>query len=684
LNDPVIEDKLLISSPAHGGLVYLEGDNRATVINRRPTTGICFGNSTLIWAYQDNEGRYLVEAKDGLARQIEVSPDPLDIHDVLLATEESRIYLAATHNNQVVCLDSDYQRTGVWTLPGEKDSAHLNSIALYRGRLIASIFGRFTKHREYKTGTLGLGEVIDVRTGETLISGLSQPHSLTVKDDLLYFCSSEEKQLHVYDGEGIINTVTLPGYVRGIAIGENYIYAGISLSRNVDTAKHELESGAVAIIDRPSFQCISLKFIPFEEIYDVRIIPRFSNLLSLIAIGAEEVQKLHQTVVEQDNRIKQLSRGILSRNNQIADQNRRISNQNRKIAELDEKMSELRSAELRMPKPLRGVKSIIDALKSNYSWNTGNNGQSALKNIALPEEDVINATAIANDTVVAGLSEEVTESKVAVAHESVFQAPVIETASPVLVWQDDLHLKVNDVNFRLTWDIAELHGGKSLEDDFLLGKSRAMVEKAVEIGQQQKISKVFEMGIFKGGSVALYEQIFQPLKIAAIDYMPEPVNALTQYITRHGKSDVVKPYYGVSQADREAMERILSAEFPDRDINLIVDDASHLYEETRDAFSISFPYLTPGGLYIIEDWAWAHWPGDAWQGSTSFFYGKTSLSNLLIELFMLAATRPDFIKEILINHNSIFVKKGDGVLPTRNFNIADQYLLRGKKFGAWL
>jgi hypothetical protein len=329
LKEFVIEDNLLISCPQHGGLVYLEKDSQATIISTRPATGICFGNSSLICAYQGNYGRYLVEAKDGLARQIEVSPDPLDIHDVLLAAEESKLYLALTNNNQVVCLDSNYQRTGVWTLPGEKDSTHLNSIALYRGRLIASIFGRFTKHREYKSGTSRLGEIIDVHTGETLISGLSQPHSLTVKDDLLYFCSSEEKELHLYNGEQIINTIALPGYARGIAVGENYIYAGISLSRNVDAVKHKLEGGAVAIIDRSSFQCMGLKFIPFEEIYDVRIIPRFSDLLSLIA----------------------------------TDQNRRIGDQNRKIAELEEKISELASAKGRITKLVRGAKSIIDVFK---------------------------------------------------------------------------------------------------------------------------------------------------------------------------------------------------------------------------------------------------------------------------------------------------------------------------------
>lgn len=259
-----------------------------------------------------------------------------------------------------------------------------------------------------------------------------------------------------------------------------------------------------------------------------------------------------------------------------------------------------------------------------------------------------------------------------------------QPAEPQLIWEDDSHLKINEVSFYLSYDTSELLGGKTANDSFLLGKPRHMVEKSFAIGQQQKINKIFEMGILKGGSVVLYDQIYQPEKIVAIEYMQNPVDALTNFITKRNKSEVIKPYYGVNQADRHSMEKILSIEFPDRDIDLIIDDASHLYDETREAFNISFPYLKNGGLYIIEDWAWAHWSGDYWQKDNAYFSGRKALSNLLIELFMLTASRPDFIKDIFIDHNVIIVKKGNGTLPAGEFNISSHYLLRGKYFDAWL
>ncbi|WP_143002901.1 DUF4915 domain-containing protein [Nitrosospira sp. Nsp1] len=681
MNDCAIEDNLLVSCPGIGGMVYLEGSSDAIIINTRPSTGICFGKSELVWANQDNGGRYLTEAKNGLARQIEISPCPLDIHDVLL--KDDKIYLASTYDNEVVCLNSNYQRINAWNLPGENDSAHLNSIAIYQGRLIASLFGRFKKHREYKNGTLGLGAIIDVHTGETLIGGLSQPHSLTVKGDLLYFCSSEEKKLHVYDGKNIINTVLLPGYSRGVAVGKNYIYVGISLSRNVEPVEHELASGAVSVIDKISLQCIGLKLIPFREIYDIRIIPRFADLLSLVAANASEIEKFNQTIAERDKQIFQLNQVIFDGNKETTKCIKEVAERNKQIVELNGKVTALLSStSWKVTKPIRAAKNIINSLRLNDAPIAAeqNADQSKSGPSTIPQRLV--HTAPVHDSNL--LNQEVSRTKESFIKKSEIQIPIAERTPPMLIWKDDLHLQINEVNFHLAWDTAELHGGSSTADDFLLGKPRHMVEKSVEIGRQQKISKIFEMGIFKGGSVALYDQIFQPIKIAAIDYMPEPVPALSNYIARHSKLDVLKPYYGVSQADRPTMERILSFEFPERDIDLIIDDASHLYEETRDAFNISFPYLTPGGLYIIEDWAWAHWANDPWQSKNSYFYGKTALSNLLIELFMLSASRPDFITEIVVNHNSVTVKKGYGELPTDNFNIADHYLLRGRHFGAWL
>ena len=57
-------------------------------------------------------------------------------------------------------------------------------------------------------------------------------------------------------------------------------------------------------------------------------------------------------------------------------------------------------------------------------------------------------------------------------------------------------------------------------------------------------------------------------------------------------------------------------------LDLVIDDGSHLAEPTRTSFDTLFPLLAPGGFYIIEDWAWEHWPefqdpGHAWAAEES-------------------------------------------------------------------
>jgi len=358
-----------------------------------------------------------------------------------------------------------------------------------------------------------------------------------------------------------------------------------------------------------------------------------------------EVARLNQSLADREGEVARLDQSLASRDGEVARLNQSLASRDGEVAGLQKELSALYSSKSwRVTKPLRSIGHIIRGSRGN-------------------------------------------DDKVRLPHTidpSMVNSPITRDVAPKLIWEDDVRLTINDVGFYLSMDTEELKAGKSASDSFLLGKPKHQVEKAVAIGQQQRINKIFEMGILHGGSVVLYEQIFSPEKIVAIEHSGKPVKPLAHYIAKHRKSHIVKPYYGINQADRSAMEKILSTEFPDRDVDLIIDDASHLYEETREAFNISFPYLKNGGLYIIEDWGWAHWSGDYWQKDHAFFSGRKSLSNLLIELFMLAASCPGFVKDIVVEPSVITVSRGDEALPPGKFNIADHYLLRGKHFGAWL
>ena len=227
-----------------------------------------------------------------------------------------------------------------------------------------------------------------------------------------------------------------------------------------------------------------------------------------------------------------------------------------------------------------------------------------------------------------------------------------------LIWTDDFHFEINNIKFKLSTDTNVLQG-LPLDNSFLLGKSKKIIEEILGFTDENKIKKIFELGILHGGSTVMYDQIFMLKKIVAIDHNPEPALGLTAYMQKNSRTGIVKPYYGVNQADDSSMKKILSREFPRSDIDLIIDDASHFYNETKDAFNICFPYLKTDGFYIIEDWAWAHWPEKYFQNEENpALKGKVALSNFLIELFMLAASKRDYIQNIFITSNLIIIKKG--------------------------
>jgi hypothetical protein len=65
-------------------------------------------------------------------------------------------------------------------------------------------------------------------------------------------------------------------------------------------------------------------------------------------------------------------------------------------------------------------------------------------------------------------------------------------------------------------------------------------------------------------------------------------------------------------------------------LDLIIDDASHMYGLTKTSFETLFPLLRPGGLYIIEDWAWGHW--QEFQAQDHPWAKETPLTKLVFEL----------------------------------------------------
>jgi len=173
-----------------------------------------------------------------------------------------------------------------------------------------------------------------------------------------------------------------------------------------------------------------------------------------------------------------------------------------------------------------------------------------------------------------------------------------------LTWQED-RILLDDLVFYLDRDKSDLING------FSLGKPIRLLSQYMAMWQQRsemRVNNVLELGIYGGGSIAFWFELLQPDKYVALDLAPwGDTEYFNEYIASHKLENRIKTFWKTNQSNREALRAIVATEFnapPD----LIIDDASHLYSETKASFETLFPQLRPGGLYIIEDWSWGCWP----------------------------------------------------------------------------
>lgn len=256
---------LLVSS-VNGGGVFLVDGHSVEQLSRIDTTGLATLRGGLAWARQSQDLAELRVVRDGTVTRICMAAASLDLHDVLWHGEH--IYVVATELNAVVRLDAEtFAESGRWTCAGETDSQHVNSVCVHDGRVLATRFGEFETHRGYKEQTVGSGQVFDVETGEILISGLSQPHSLKSFDGLLWVCDSQAQKLRAYrDFESEVE-VDLGAYARGLAFDAGCVQVGLSRGRNDPDS--DIASARIVVLDRDHFQVRDTIELPFDEVYDL-------------------------------------------------------------------------------------------------------------------------------------------------------------------------------------------------------------------------------------------------------------------------------------------------------------------------------------------------------------------------------------------------------------------------------
>jgi cephalosporin hydroxylase len=229
-------------------------------------------------------------------------------------------------------------------------------------------------------------------------------------------------------------------------------------------------------------------------------------------------------------------------------------------------------------------------------------------------------------------------------------------------------------------DMSVTQRQTSTSEAFTIVKSEPYLRAYEDLASNFSPRSILELGIFQGGSYVFLDKLFNPCRMSAVEISPKPVVPLLQYLSRKENRFV---HFATSQRDGEMLKQIVLGELAD-ELDLVVDDACHAYEETKASFEFLFPLLRPGGMYVIEDWSWAHRPN--YQSPDAPFSNRHALSNLLFEQIMLMGSTP-LISEIRVWKFLYLIRKAKTAFPAPDTDqkdergsIFEQILNRGREW----
>jgi hypothetical protein len=233
----------------------------------------------------------------------------------------------------------------------------------------------------------------------------------------------------------------------------------------------------------------------------------------------------------------------------------------------------------------------------------------------------------------------------------------------VLTWITDDSFEIGDTVY-VCRPIG--HRFPSEPGRFCLLKPRHEVEFYETFLAGRSPQHIVEVGAYDGASSALFAELVHPQRLVAIDRREEPSAAFTEFISRRGFTGVVTPYYGVDQADAARLREIMRETFGDAELDLVIDDASHLVEPTRTTFNCLFPRVKPGGVYLIEDWSWAH----SGLGHLGEWADEQPLTRVIFELVLACASQPKVFANVNVYKNYVLVERGPLAVDPDTFDLA--------------
>lgn len=285
-------------------LIGLQPDGRLSIFER--TLNRCMGMvasdnslyiSTLYQLWRFENALPPREASEGYDRifvpQVGYVTGDLDIHDLGIDRQGKPVFV----NTLFSCLASvseTHSFTPIW-LPSfvsklaAEDRCHLNGLAMHDGGpAYVTAVSQSDVADGWREGRRDGGCLIDVRSNETVLTGLSMPHSPRWYRDRLWLHNSGTGEFGYADpAAGRFEPVCLcPGYLRGLAFIGDFAVMGLSKPRGNKTfeglaldevlARHKVAARcALQVVDLKSGDIVHWLRIDgiVEELYDVVVLP---------------------------------------------------------------------------------------------------------------------------------------------------------------------------------------------------------------------------------------------------------------------------------------------------------------------------------------------------------------------------------------------------------------------------
>lgn len=238
----------------------------------------------------------------------------LDVHDIGLL-KDGRVVFVNTLYNCLATTSARHSFAPLWKPPFiskiiKEDRCHLNGLAMEDGvpRYVTATSKSDTVDGWRDRRTDG-GVVVDVRTGEIVLGGLSMPHSPRLYRGRLWVLNSGTGELGwVERGSsaeaGRFNVLTFcPGFARGLAFHGRYAFVGLSKPRYerfeglaLDRRLAETDSEpwcGIQVIDLDTGACEHWFRIdgPVTELYDLGLVPGVVRPMAL-GLLSNEIQSV--------------------------------------------------------------------------------------------------------------------------------------------------------------------------------------------------------------------------------------------------------------------------------------------------------------------------------------------------------------------------------------------------------